>query len=91
MLLGGHVDTDVRSSAEAAVGSDLDVLLLAESQELLHGVVGVQFDLQNGGLVLAVGEDVSQGGDADVAAPDVLDEPGVLERLHGLPGFLVWD
>jgi hypothetical protein len=51
----------------------------------------VQFDLQNGGLVLAVGEDVSQGGDADVAAPDVLDEPGVLERLHGLPGFLVWD
>jgi len=73
LVFGGHVDIDVRSGAEAAVGSDHDVLFRAESEELVHGVVGVQFHLQNGGLVFSVGEGVSQLGDADVAAADVLD------------------
>ena len=73
MILSGHVDIDVRSGAEAAVSNDRDVLFPAESEEILLGVVRIQFDLQNGRLVLAVGKYVSQGGDADVAAPNVLD------------------
>ena len=80
-----HVALDEALGAEGRVCGDLDVVLLGELDEVGLDVVGVVFDLEGGGLDLAVGEHVEEEGARVVAHTDALGQALVLELLKGFP------
>lgn len=63
-------ELEVALGAERGVGGDGDAEGLAERHELLLGEVGVELDLERGGLDARVAEEVDQEGALEVAEED---------------------
>lgn len=83
-----HVKLVVRRGTEGGVGSDVDVVLLADVDELLLDEVWVVLDLESLGHDLGVAGEVDEGLVAVVGNTNVLGKLLLVERLESSPGLV---
>lgn len=83
----GHAEGEVGVGAEGGEGGDGDVLRLGVADEGVLAEVGVEFDLEGGGLDAGVAEEVAEALGGEIANADAFDEAVIDELFHGAPGI----